>query len=79
LLGRTRSPRPLEALAARSCRQSVTEGRHDQAPELPGQAGGRPSLGRRDFTSERNGGRNCESRPSGGESGSQGRGGNEES
>ena len=44
LLGRQRPPRSLQALAARPCRQPVTAARHDQAPELPGQAGGRPRL-----------------------------------
>ena len=44
LLGRQRPPRSLEALAARPRREPVTEARHDQAPELPGQAGRRPRL-----------------------------------
>src|SRR5262245_27772338 len=52
LLGRTHSPRSLEALATRACGQPVTAARHDQAPELPGQAGGRSKLDR-PFTTKR--------------------------
>src|SRR5262249_55906389 len=48
LLGRPRSPCPLEALAARSCGQPVAAARHDQAPELPGQVGDRPELNQTD-------------------------------
>ena len=44
LLGWQRSPRPLETLAARPRGEPVTEARHDQAPELPGEAGRRPQL-----------------------------------
>ena len=46
LLGRQRATRSLAPLAARPCGQPVTAARHDQAPELPGQAGGRSGLGK---------------------------------
>ena len=46
LLGRQRATRSLAPLTARPCGQPVTEARHDQAPELPGQAGGRQRLER---------------------------------
>ena len=44
LLGRQGATRSLAPLTARPCGQPVTAARHDQAPELPGQAGGRSGL-----------------------------------
>ncbi len=44
LLGRQGATRPRSPLAARPRREPVTEARHDQAPELPGQAGDRSAL-----------------------------------
>ena len=43
-----RPPRSLEAFVARPCGEPVTAARHDQAPELPGEAGGRSKLGQTD-------------------------------
>ena len=48
LLGRQHPPRSLQAFAARPRGEPVTAARHDQAPELPGQAGARPELTERD-------------------------------
>ena len=45
LLGRQGATRSLAPLAARPRGEPDTEARHDQAPELPGQAGGRSGLG----------------------------------
>ena len=53
LLGRQRATRSLAPFAARPCRQPVTAARHDQAPELPGQAGGRSRLGKPTPTAQR--------------------------
>ena len=50
LLRRQHPARSRAPLAARPCGQPVTEARHDQAPELPGQAGDRPTLAEKQTT-----------------------------